>query len=168
MEPDEKKAVLATYNTHGSWSVACVLDMQKTHHIETSSFQNLRVCLSLAEKEPRHLDLVGPPAESSAVSEEHAGAGAEEVDINEGLTSFQLVPKDKDGKPTITSDDLLDHMVQFLHTNTPLDEDVQVSRHVDVEISADQQKYILNPKSEHDAVVQRRTLRSERWTLSAT
>jgi len=83
------------------------------------------------------------------VSEEHAAAGVEDVDINEGLTSFQLLPKDKDGKPTITGEDLLDHMVQFLHTNTPLGEDVQISGHVEVEVSADQQKYILNPKSEH-------------------
>ena len=97
------------------------------------------------------MELVGPPTcdDSTEAVDISGSTGVDAVDINDGLDSFQLVPKDGDGMSKLTGEALLDHMVRFLHTNTPLNEEVGMSEHVDVEVTADQQKYILNPKTEH-------------------
>ena len=59
MKPDDKKAVVEVFESHGVWNVPWIRDVQSSFHIETKDLQNLRVCDKIALDKPEYLDLVG-------------------------------------------------------------------------------------------------------------
>jgi hypothetical protein len=148
MLPEEKKLAMTIFEKHdSSFTVACVKELSETVHVPMADMQNMRVCLDLAIEDSSHLERSGAPQKAAVVKPtEVAAVSAGLKDVNEGLRSFQLHPKKRDGTQLLSGYAKFEHLCKVTRRSTPEGTTLAPSRYLDVEFSATQQR-LLDPSS---------------------
>ena len=83
-------------------------------HVPYAEMQKLHLCVSSAKENPHHLDLGVPEVDPGGnVAPELAAAGAAQLPVAHGLTSFQLKP------PGLAGDALFAQMWPFARASPP-------------------------------------------------
>jgi hypothetical protein len=114
MTPDEKKLADSIFKSHeNTFSVACVKQLHTQVHVPLSDMQNLRVCLEEAAVDPSHLERTVLTIVEKAIPAELAAAKATKADVSQGLASFQLHPKAKDGTQLLSGMAKFEHMIKI-------------------------------------------------------
>ena len=142
--PDEKEQALVIYRDHDqTYSAACVKMLHDKLHVPLDDMQSLRVCIEHAIEDPTHIQKglpTGAPPPKEATE-----AQAVVPDANQGLVSFQLHPKKADGSQLFTPAQKFEHLIKMACRSVPDRKLLEVSAHLDVEISSEQKTIILNP-----------------------
>ena len=120
MTPDEKKKALSILNSHqGSYTVACVKELHTTMHVPMPEIQSLRLCLELALEDPSHLERELPAASTSTGTDEVTEVKAKLPDVADGLVSFQLHPKNKNGTQCFQGMEKFEHLQKMAARSIP-------------------------------------------------
>ena len=144
MTPAEKKRAMLILNSHAdTFTAACVKELSEKMHVQMSEMQNLRLCLELALRDPSHLDRE-LPSNSTSVPAEVSEVKTKLPHVSDGLISFQLHPKNKDGSQLYSGLDKFDDLSKMVRRVVPREVKLTPSAHLDVEVSATQQR-LLDP-----------------------
>ncbi len=121
------------------YSMTCVQKLRDDMQIQFADMQNLRVCLYLAMRYPEHLDRnVRMAAAWTTTAPEIAAGRTAATDIDQGLLSFQLHPKGKDGIPLFSAEGHFKHIYQMASRSRASTGQKEPSPFLDVEMSLDQ------------------------------
>jgi hypothetical protein len=148
--PADKRLIFGLIELHGGFTPQCCMDLCNQCHIPYANQQILRVCYKMARKSLEQLamgvpseDLIVTAQDNPEVREAYESVGR----VTDGLASFELKPASKKGL------ELFDHMYSFLlwDPKTKMEEGVTVepSAHLDLSISSDQRKIILQPTTRY-------------------
>jgi hypothetical protein len=142
LTPQERHAAASIVEKHGDiYTVECVQQIVEDCPIPLKDLDKLRMCISVAKDfsdfmTRQHGEDVGlkPVDDANAgVAPELLAAQALVKPITDGLSSFELKPKDLEGLS------LLSHMLQFARRMTPKDEKLQPTPGLGLEITAENQ-----------------------------
>ena len=148
MLPEEKSRAYAVFEKHEcSFSVECVKELTgEKGFVLLADMQNLRVCLELATSDRTHLSRGLPDAPVADTRPETVAVQAQ-VDVSDGLETFQLHPKAPDGTQKYTGQAKFDHLLKFARRSVKRDTPLTPSAYLDVEFTAAQTK-LLKPSAE--------------------
>jgi hypothetical protein len=149
MTSEEKHFVVDLVDRHGGmWLMPCLLELRNTTHIQLKDMQHLRVSYTLAKLHPEELEMGVPiPAEVAQKPDDVILAESQQLSLTHGLVSFQVVPKDIDGRPLFTGPALFDHLVGYARTHTSALIKLTPSSYLNVEMTKDQHIF-LHPTAE--------------------
>jgi len=154
MTPGERRVVMAVIDSHSKkYSAECIYMLCSECNLLISHIADVRVCAFVSREHPETLDYDASCltiTNDTQVPDNNYHATKQ----NDGLDTFQLIPKEADGRPKLTGMDLFQHMVTFRNVNhSRVDEDGQhvkiiPSTELNVEISSDALKCIQPTQSE--------------------
>lgn len=146
MKPEEKKLAMSIFECHKStFSVECVKELVAQVHVPMTEMQNLRVGIELATKDLSHLERGKPEAILLEQPREVQEAQAQVANVTAGLRSFELHPKDGNGKAIFSGLAHFDHLINLARRSVPTGMDIVPSATLDVQYSKLQQR-LINPR----------------------
>ncbi len=111
MTPAERRVVMTVIDSHcEKYSPECINMLRFECNLLMSHIADVRVCAFVSREHPEMLDYVV----SSLTITDEAQVPANNynaMEQNDGLYTFQLIPKEADGRPKLTGMDLFHHMV---------------------------------------------------------
>eukprot|EP00978_Attheya_sp_CCMP212_P031727 scaffold120920_cov35-Attheya_sp.AAC.1 len=146
--PADKHQVFQVIESEHGFTPQCCIYLFDQCHIPYANQQILRVCYEMAKLNPEQLEMGIPSKESVEIAQDNPDVRAAYESaghVTDGLEAFQLKPASKKGE------ELLDHMHAFAlrdpKSKTEDDTAVKPSAYLDLSISSDQLKIIMQPRA---------------------
>jgi hypothetical protein len=146
MQPADKQHAAAIFASHDHhFTVECVKALISDAHVPMPEMQNVRLALELALQDPSQLQRGAPDVTMLAQPAEVQEVQALVESVVTGLRSFELHPKDSNGKPLFAGIALFDHLVSLSRRSVSTGTDLVPSAQLDVEYTNVQQR-LINPR----------------------